>query len=63
MFPKRPGKVEGELEPGMFFEALEERPVAVLERLIDNEFEISDGLVAVNGEEETEFLHAGTSAE
>jgi hypothetical protein len=46
----------------MFFEALEERPVAVLERLIDNEFEISDGLVAVNGEEETEFLHAGTSA-
>jgi hypothetical protein len=52
--------VEGEPEPGMFFETLEERAVAILEGLVQDVFEIADRLMVVDRKEKTEFLHAGS---
>jgi hypothetical protein len=36
------------------------RPVAVLERLLDDVVEIPHGLMVVNGEQEGEVVHSGS---
>jgi hypothetical protein len=50
IFPERSGEVKGEAESGMAGEDLEERAVAFVESGPDDEVEVPDRLVVMDGE-------------
>ena len=61
VLPERAGEVESEAEARMPGQALEQRPVAVLECVLDDVVEIPHRLVVVDGEQEDELVHSSSS--